>query len=126
MGLLELASTGSTMGMSSIRAVSGARFVGLGMGAIFPATPLAYARVGFAWAGAAVGRPTSILADGPTRQKVCFFTVEIAVAGLLLASNRWRGPTGTLPLPSSPKPPGEVARHARRRKGNLEPGVGSA
>jgi hypothetical protein len=87
MGLLDLAPAGSTMGMSEIRAASGALFVGLGMGAIFLATPLAFAMVGFAWAGAAVGRLTSILADGATRQKTVFFAVEIAVAGLLLALN---------------------------------------
>ena len=87
MGVLDLATTNSTMGMSEIRAASGALFVGLGIGAIFLGTPLAYAMVGFAWGGAAVGRLTSILADGPTRTKTTFFAVEVAVAGLLLALN---------------------------------------
>ena len=87
MDLLEIAPTGSTMGLSEIRAASGALFVGLGLGAIFLGTPLAYAMVGFAWAGAAVGRLTSILADGPTRQKNTFFAVEIGVAAALLAVN---------------------------------------
>ncbi len=88
MNLLELASTGSSMGMSEIRAVSGALFVGLGLGAIILGTPLAYAMIGFAWGGAAVGRLTSILADGAaTRQKITFFAVEAVVAGTLLAIN---------------------------------------
>jgi hypothetical protein len=87
MGVLDLAPTGSTMGMSEIRAASGALFVGLGLGALVLATPLAYAMVGFAWGGAAVGRLTSIVADGPTRQKSTFFAVEIAVAATLLALN---------------------------------------
>jgi hypothetical protein len=87
MDVLELAPTGSTMGLSEIRAASGALFVGLGLGAIFLATPLAFAMVGFAWAGAAVGRLTSIVADGPTRQKSTFFAVEVAVATALLALN---------------------------------------
>ncbi len=85
--LLELSPTGSTMGVSEIRAASGALFVGLGLGALFLATPLAYAMVGFAWAGAAIGRLTSIVADGSSRQKLTFFGVEIVVAGLLLALN---------------------------------------
>lgn len=87
MQLLDLSADGSTMGMSEIRAASGALFIGLGLGAIVLATPLAYAMVGFAWAGAAVGRLTSIVADGATRQKTTFFAVELAVAGLLLALN---------------------------------------
>lgn len=87
MGVLDLATNGSTMGMSEIRAASGALFVGLGLGALVLATPLAFAMVGFAWGGAAVGRLTSIIADGPTRTKVGFFAVEIAVAATLLALN---------------------------------------
>ena len=87
MHLLELAPTGSTMGMSEIRAASGALFVGLGIGAILLGTPLAYAMLGFAWGGAAVGRLTSVLADGSSRQKITFFLVELAVAFALLALN---------------------------------------
>jgi hypothetical protein len=87
MDLLELAPTGSTMGLSEIRAASGALFVGLGIGAILLATPLAYAMLGFAWGGAAVGRLTSVVVDGPSRQKLTFLVVEVAVAGALLALN---------------------------------------
>lgn len=87
MDLLELAPTRSTMGVSEIRAASGALFIGLGLGAIALSTPLAYAMVGFAWAGAAIGRLTSLVADGVTRQKTTFFAVELTVAALLLGLN---------------------------------------
>lgn len=87
MEVLDIAPGGSTMGVSEIRAASGALFVGLGVGALILATPLAYAMVGFAWGGAAVGRITSILADGATRKKVGFFATELVVAGMLLSLN---------------------------------------
>ena len=88
MDLLDMAPTRTTMGVSEIRAASGALFVGLGLGALFLATPLAYAMVGFAWAGAAIGRLTSIVADGvQTSRKVTFFVIEAAVAALALGIN---------------------------------------
>lgn len=88
MELLDLSPGGSTMGVSEIRAASGALFIGLGTGALLLGTPLAYAMVGFAWGGAAIGRLTSLLADGDrTRQKMTFFGVEAAVAVALLAIN---------------------------------------
>lgn len=88
MKLLDMATTNSTMGLSEIRAASGALFVGLGVGAIILNTPLAFAMVGFAWGGAAIGRLTSIVADGDaSRQKITFFVIEAAVASTLLAIN---------------------------------------
>jgi hypothetical protein len=88
MELLDLRPVGSSMGHSEIRAVSGALFIGLGSGAIFLAEPFAFAMLGFAWAGAAVGRLTSILADpAPTRRTHGFFATEAVVATLLLAIN---------------------------------------
>ncbi len=88
MQVLDLRPEGSTMGVSEIRAASGALFVGLGAGAIFLAEPFAYAMVGFAWAGAAVGRITSIFADEqPTRRTWGFFATEAVIAGALLAIN---------------------------------------
>lgn len=88
MDLLDIEPTRSTMGVSEIRAASGALFVGLGLGAIVLNTPLAFAMVGFAWGGAAIGRLTSIIADGDaSRQKITFFVIEAAVAGTLLAIN---------------------------------------
>ncbi len=88
MGVLDLATSGSTMGVSEIRAASGALFIGLGLGAIALGTPSAYAMVGFAWGGAAIGRLTSLAVDeAPTRRTWGFAATEIAVAGLLLALN---------------------------------------
>lgn len=86
---LDLQTKGnSTMGVSEMRASAGALFIGLGVGAIFFGTPVAYAMVGFAWAGAAIGRVTSILRDeAPTRKTYVFAAIEIAVAVVLLAIN---------------------------------------
>ena len=88
MGVLDLSATGSTMGVSEIRAASGALFIGLGLGALVLGTPAAYAMVGFAWAGAAIGRITSIFLDeAPTRRTWGFAVTEIAVASALLMLN---------------------------------------
>ena len=88
MKLLDMAPTNSTMGLSEIRAASGALFIGLGLGAIVLNTSLAFAMVGFAWGGAAIGRLTSLIADGDaTRQKTTFFVIEAAVAATLLGIN---------------------------------------
>lgn len=88
LGVLDLSRGATTMGLSEMRAVSGALFVGLGAGAIALGTAEAYLMVGFAWAGAAVGRLTSIVLDeAPTRRTWGFFAVEAAVAGLLVALN---------------------------------------
>lgn len=85
---LDLQTNGSTMGLSELRASAGALFIGLGIGALYFSAPIAYAMVGFAWAGAAVGRVTSILKDeAPTGKTYVFAGVEIAVAVLLLAIN---------------------------------------
>jgi hypothetical protein len=77
---LDLHKGDSSMGPSEIRASAGALFIGLGCGALFLATPTAFAMLGFAWAGAAVGRATSLLLDGQTSKKWLFFGVEAAVA----------------------------------------------
>ncbi len=88
MDVLDMAPTRTTMGVSEVRAASGALFVGLGIGALLLGTPLAFAMVGFAWAGAAIGRLTSIVADGvQTSRKVSFFVIEAAVAALALGIN---------------------------------------
>ena len=88
MAVLDLRPEGSTMGVSEIRAASGALFVGLGLGAIFLGDPLAYAMLGFAWGGAAIGRITSIFADErPTRRTWGFFATEVVIAAALLAIN---------------------------------------
>ncbi|KQI69716.1 coproporphyrinogen III oxidase [Loktanella sp. 3ANDIMAR09] len=77
----------STMGLSEVRAASGALFVGLGMGALLTGLPGAYAAIGFAWGGGAVGRLTSIVLDGPSRLKWIFFAVEAAVGVTAIVIN---------------------------------------
>jgi hypothetical protein len=87
MEVVDLMPGPSPMGTSEIRAASGALFVGLGLGALVLGTPVAYAMVGFALGGAAVGRITSIVMDGATPKKWLFFGCEAAVAVLALAGN---------------------------------------
>ena len=88
MGALDLETAGSTMGLSEMRAASGALFIGLGLGALVIGTPSAFAMIGFAWGGAAVGRATSLLLDDPKpMKKIVFFIIEVAVAAPLLILN---------------------------------------
>lgn len=88
MQVLDLRTDGSTMGMSEIRAASGALFIGLGAGAMLFGTPTGYAMIGCAYAGAAVGRLTSILADAePIRATYLFFAVEAAMGLWLIYAN---------------------------------------
>ena len=86
--VLDLKTDGSTMGLSEMRAASGALFVGLGVGALILGTPAAYAMIGFAWGGAAIGRITSIALDGAQpNKKIGFFITEVVVAVPLLVVN---------------------------------------
>ncbi|WP_425093270.1 DUF4345 family protein [Tropicimonas sp. S265A] len=88
MEALDLHTGETTMGVSEIRASAGALFVGLGSGALILGGPAAYAMVGFAWGGAALGRATSLLRDtAPTPKTWAFFVTEFAVAALGLALN---------------------------------------
>jgi hypothetical protein len=80
MGALDLTPGDTTMGESEIRASAGCLFVGLGVGVLVIGTPVAYAVLGFAWAGAALGRLTSIVLDGTSPKKWLYFLVEAAVA----------------------------------------------
>ena len=79
MGALDLKTGETTLGISEIRASAGALLVGMGIGAVWLATPPAYLILGFCWTGAAVGRLTSIILDGALRKKWGFFFVEAAV-----------------------------------------------
>ena len=88
MGKLDLETAGSDMGVSEVRAASGALFVGLGIGAFLLGEPFGYAMAGFAVLGAGVGRITSIALDERTTKRTWgFFGWEIAVGGLLLLLN---------------------------------------
>jgi hypothetical protein len=82
--VLDVTPGPSTMGLSEIRAASGALFVGLGVGVLWLGTPQAAAMLGFAWGAASLGRLTSLLVDGQTRKKWGFFICEAAVGLLAL------------------------------------------
>jgi hypothetical protein len=88
MELLDLRTEGTKMGVSEVRAASGALFIGLGLSALIINQPLGYAMVGFAYAGAATGRLTSIVIDRPeTRNAVLFFITEAVIALWLIFAN---------------------------------------
>ena len=87
MSALDLEGGQSTMGMSEVRASVGALFVGMGCGALLLGTPDAYAMLGFCWAGAALGRLTSIVLDGGFQKKWVYFIVEAGVAGPAIVLN---------------------------------------
>jgi hypothetical protein len=96
MAVLDLQAGRSGMGPSEIRASAGALFVGMGIGALLIGTQSAYAMLGACWAGAALGRATSLALDGQTGKKWVFFFAEAAVGALALWIN--------LGAPSRPLP----------------------
>ena len=85
---LDLAPTTSTMGLSEMRASVGGLFVVAGFAAIWLNQPLAYAMLGFAFAGAALGRLLSLVFDKPPVRKLLVFGgIEAALATYLLTAN---------------------------------------
>jgi hypothetical protein len=85
---LDLAPTDSTMGLSEMRASVGGLFVAAGLAALVLGDPLAYAMIGFAFAGAALGRGLSLVFDAPPVRKVLLFGgIEAALATALIALN---------------------------------------
>ena len=88
---LDLAPTNSTMGLSEMRASVGGLFVIAGLAAIWLGTPTAYAMVGFAFAGAALGRAVSLVLDDPPLLKVLIFSgIEALLALWLIWANLGR------------------------------------
>ncbi|WP_227269582.1 DUF4345 family protein [Roseobacter weihaiensis] len=86
--VLDLAPTGTTMGLSEMRASVGGLFVVAGLAALWLGDPLAYAMIGFAFAGAALGRAISFVLDDPPRRKVLIFGgIEAALAGWFIGAN---------------------------------------
>jgi hypothetical protein len=86
--VLDLAPTPSTMGLSELRASVGGLFVIAGLAALWLNVPTAFAMIGFAYAGAALGRLVSIVMDAPPRGKVLLFGgIEAALAAWLIAAN---------------------------------------
>ena len=87
-GALDLAPTTSTMGLSEMRASVGGLFVVAGIAALWLDQPLAYAMIGFAFVGAALGRVLSLVFDRPPVAKVLVFGgIEAALAAVLLGFN---------------------------------------
>ncbi|MDW3221345.1 MAG: DUF4345 family protein [Paracoccaceae bacterium] len=85
---LDLAPTVSTMGLSEMRASVGGLFVVAGLAALWMQTPIAFAMIGFAFAGAATGRVASLIFDKPPLRKVLIFGgIEAALALWFLAAN---------------------------------------
>ena len=85
---LDLAPSRSTMGFSEIRASVGGLFVVSGIAAIWIGHPIAFAMVGFALGGAALGRAVSLALDNPPVIKVMVFGgIEAALAAWLILAN---------------------------------------
>ncbi|MEP2890892.1 DUF4345 family protein [Tateyamaria sp.] len=85
---LDLAPTKSTMGLSEMRASVGGLFVVAGLASIILGAPLAYAMIGFAFAGAALGRVLSLIFDKPPVRKVLIFGgIEAALSAWFLLAN---------------------------------------
>ena len=86
--VLDLAPTGSNMGLSELRASVGGLFVLIGLGALWLGQPTAFLMLGFAYAGAAAGRLLSLFLDAPPRRKVMLFGgIEAVLALWLIAAN---------------------------------------
>lgn len=85
---LDLEPTKSTMGLSEMRASVGGLFVIAGFAALWLSEPLAYAMIGFCFAGAALGRAASLVFDKPPVKKVLVFGgIELALALALIGAN---------------------------------------
>lgn len=85
---LDMISGPSNMAYTEVSAASGCLFVGLGVGAIWLNEPLGWMVMGLAYAGAAVGRITSIFRDNAaSRQAWTFFGSEAALAAWLILAN---------------------------------------
>ncbi|MBM1814713.1 DUF4345 family protein [Pseudosulfitobacter pseudonitzschiae] len=85
---LDLAPTNSTMGLSEMRASVGGLFVVSGLAVMWLDAPIAYAMLGFAYAGAAAGRVVSLVLDKPPLRKLLVFGgIEAALALWLIIAN---------------------------------------
>lgn len=88
MDKLDLATAGSELGLSEIRAANGALFVGLGVAALAIQAPIAFAMVGFGYLGAAIGRLSSLILDKSMQStSIIFFVAEAVLAGWLIFAN---------------------------------------
>lgn len=87
-GALDLATDGSNMGLSEMRASVGGLFVVMALACLLIGTPEAYAMMGFAYAGAALGRGLSLVLDKPPFTKAfVYFLIEAVLAVWLVLAN---------------------------------------
>lgn len=87
-GALDLTPDGSNMGLSEMRASVGGLFVASAIACLVIAEPLAYAMLGFAYAGAAFGRGLSLVLDKPPFAKAfVYFLIEAVLAVWLVFAN---------------------------------------
>ncbi|MCS6626837.1 DUF4345 family protein [Roseibacterium beibuensis] len=85
---LDMVAGPTHMAYTEVSAVSGALFVGMGLGAMILNEPLGWVVMGLAYGGAAVGRVTSIFRDNAaSRQSWTFFGAEAALASWLILAN---------------------------------------
>ncbi len=85
---LDLKVGESNMGLSEMRASVGGLFVAMGLFAIWTGLPMAYAMIGVAYTGAALGRLISIFFDAPPFKKtMLYFSLEAGPAAYLLLAN---------------------------------------
>ena len=85
---LDLEIGPSNMGLSELRASVGGLFVAMGLFAIWSGLPMAYAMLGVAYTGAAIGRLMSIFLDKPPFKKaMLYFGLEAGPAAYLLLAN---------------------------------------
>jgi hypothetical protein len=85
---LDLKVGDTNMGLSEMRASVGGLFVAMGLFAIWTGLPMAYAMIGVAYVGAAIGRLVSILVDKPPFKKtLLYFSLEAGPAAYLLLAN---------------------------------------
>lgn len=88
MDVLDMRAGPTNMAYTEVSAASGCLFVGLGLGAILINDPLAWVVMGLAYAGAALGRITSIMRDKAwSRQSLTFFGCEAGLAAWLILAN---------------------------------------
>lgn len=82
---LDMVPTGSTMGLSELRAGNGGLFIAMGLWCLYSGDPMAYFMLGIAYAGAATGRLLSIVVDKPPlKRALLFFALEGPPAAWLL------------------------------------------
>jgi hypothetical protein len=87
-GVLDMQPTGTTMGLSEIRASAGGLFVAVGAVCLLTGAPWAYFMLGVAYAGASTGRAISMVVDKPPQPKaLTWFAFEAIPAAWLIWTN---------------------------------------